>query len=376
MTQAVATTQEKPKKPEAVMREQLTQMESQIGMALPAHIPVERFIRVVLTAVNGNPDLLNADRKSLFAAAMKAAQDGLLPDGRDGALVVYKTKDKSSGSFVAMVQWMPMISGVLKKVRNSGDLASIAAYVVYENDEFTYVLGDEERIEHRPALSDRGKPRLAYAIAKTKDGGVYREVMTVDEIEKVRSVSRAKDNGPWVQWWGEMARKTVLRRLAKRLPMSSDLDDLIRRDDSLYDFDSAREVQRPALAGLRARLTGQTGAGFNHAQIERETQRADVVEDAEISDTPQEAQRAPETGEDDFPGDDTREPDKAAPEPDMADDDASGDTDDLNEAYERGYQAAMKGRVCRVPEELSKAEGEAYRQGHAEGVKAKTEGVE
>lgn len=208
-------------------RGDIQRMESEISAALPPHIPAERFIRVVITAVQGDPALLDADRKTLFEASMRAAQDGLLPDKREGALVIFKSR----------VQWMPMIGGILKKVRNSGELVSIGAHIAYENDRFAYVLGDEERIEHEPKLDgDRGKPRAAYAIAKTKDGGIYREVMSLGEIEKVRKVSRAANNGPWVEWWEEMARKTVLRRLSKRLPMSTDLDDLIRRDDDLYDF--------------------------------------------------------------------------------------------------------------------------------------------
>lgn len=210
-----------------VFRGDIQRMENEISAALPPHIPAERFIRVVITAVQGDPALLDAERKTLFEASMRAAQDGLLPDKREGALVIFKGK----------VQWMPMIGGILKKVRNSGELVSIGAHIAYENDRFAYVLGDEERIEHEPKLDgDRGKPRAAYAIAKTKDGGIYREVMSIGEIEKVRKVSRAATNGPWVDWWEEMARKTVLRRLSKRLPMSTDLDDLIRRDDDLYDF--------------------------------------------------------------------------------------------------------------------------------------------
>lgn len=228
--------------PQSQFRDQLQHMNGEIASALPPHIPPERFIRIVLTAVNGNPDLLSADRRSLFEAAMKAAQDGLLPDGRDGAFVVFKAK--SGDSWIKKVQWMPMVGGILKKIRNSGELLSIAAHVVYEADKFEYILGDEERIEHAPALHDRGRPIAVYAIAKTKDGGIYREVMSIDDVEKVRNVSRAKDSGPWVNWWDEMSRKTVIRRLAKRLPMSSDLDDLIRRDDELYDF-SGQRAERP-----------------------------------------------------------------------------------------------------------------------------------
>lgn len=267
MAQEVANTNTTA--PAPTFNEQLDKMKGQVGAALPPHIPVERFMRVVLTAVRGNADLLNADRQSLFEACMKAAQDGLLPDSREGALVIFGKK----------VQWMPMIGGILKKVRNSGELVSIAAHVVYENDHFEYVLGDEERIEHRPAMSDRGKPVLVYAIAKTKDGGIYREVMTVDEVEKVRSVSRAKNSGPWSNWWGEMAKKTVFRRLSKRLPMSSDLDDLIRREDELYDFGGRRspadEFAGQAFQPVANPLSDEVPEAIEHQPCEAQ------VEDAE-----------------------------------------------------------------------------------------------
>ena len=252
-------------------RNQFEKMQGEIASALPPHIPVERFMRVVLTAVNGNPDLIRADRRSLFESAMKAAQDGLLPDGRDGAFVMFGQK----------VTWMPMISGILKKVRNSGDLLSIAAHVAYDKDEFTYLLGDDEKIEHKPSLSDRGKPMLVYAIAKTKDGGIYREIMTVEAVEKVRAVSKAAKSGPWVSWWDEMARKTVLRRLAKRLPMSSDLDDLIRRDDDLYEF--GQDQPKAVASGLKDRLLGAqqpSTTGFQIDHIDRET--GEIKEQASI----------------------------------------------------------------------------------------------
>ncbi len=70
---------EKTANPIAEVRYQLNNMEDQFKAALPAHIPAERFMRVVMTAVQNNPDLLKADRRSLWNSAMKAAQDGLLP---------------------------------------------------------------------------------------------------------------------------------------------------------------------------------------------------------------------------------------------------------------------------------------------------------
>jgi recombination protein RecT len=217
--------------PIEALRGTLTKMQPEFTAALPPQISPDKFIRTTLTAVQMQPELLNADRRSLFGAVMKSAQDGLLPDGREAALVIFRSKGG------AQVQYMPMIGGILKKLRNSGELASISAQVVYENDQFDYHLGDDEKIEHKPQLfGERGKPIAVYAIAKTKDGAIYREVMSVEEVERVRSVSRSGNGGPWSQWWGEMAKKTVIRRLCKRLPSSADLDQMLMHDNENYDL--------------------------------------------------------------------------------------------------------------------------------------------
>lgn len=262
-------------------------MEKQFALALPEHVSPEKFVRVVMTAINTNPDLQKADRQSVLAAAMKCAQDGLLPDGREAALVTYGNK----------AQYLPMIAGVLAKVRRSGELRTINAHIVYANDTFTYTLGDDEHIEHQPRLDGpRGKPIAAYAIAKTKDGGVYREVMSIEQITQVRNVSRAKNNGPWVAWWDEMARKTVLRRLSKRLPMSTDLVQLFQRDDDHYDLSKAAQG-----AATMRRLH----ADFDDPQDEIEAEVVDVTDDAP-ADAVKDEPPATEPPADDFPGD--REP--------------------------------------------------------------------
>ena len=217
--------------PIEAMRGTLVRMQSEFQAALPPQIPVEKFIRTTLTAVQMNPELLGADRRSLLGACMKAAQDGLLLDGREAAPVIFRTKEGPK------VQYMPMVGGILKKIRNSGELASISAQVAYDKDHFEYELGDNENIVHKPFLGeDRGKPIAVYAVAKTKDGAIYREVMSVADVDKVRQASRAKDAGPWVQWWDEMAKKTVIRRMAKRLPSSADVDQVLQSDNEASGF--------------------------------------------------------------------------------------------------------------------------------------------
>ncbi len=211
--------------PESQLRAQLEALRPQFQMALPSHIKPEKLQRVVMTVVQQQPELLQADRRSLLGAVMKCAADGLVPDGREAALVLFNGR----------VQYMPMLAGILKRARNSGEIASINVQVVYEKDRFVWRPSEEKAIEHEvPSLSeDRGKPIGAYAIVRLKDGDTMHEVMSLKEIEKVRAVSRAKNAGPWTQWWDQMARKTVLRRLSKYLPMDADAERLFRRDDDL-----------------------------------------------------------------------------------------------------------------------------------------------
>jgi recombination protein RecT len=193
----------------------LESQRDKLAAALPEHITPERFVRVAVTAVQNTPTLLNLDRQSLFLACLKAAQDGLLPDGRQGAIVGFRDQ----------AQWMPMVGGLMVLARNSGQIRSLVAQVVHERDQFVWRPADTERpIEHAvPSLAeDRGKPIGAYAIARLTSGEVVAEVMSRAEIEQVRAVSRSKDGPAWSQWWGEMARKSVLRRLIKRLPLSTD----------------------------------------------------------------------------------------------------------------------------------------------------------
>jgi len=103
--------------------------------------------------------------------------------------------------------------------------------VVHEHDQFDYELGDDPHIKHVPARLDRGKIIAAYSIATLKSGEKSREVMWVDEIEDIRKLSRYPEGGPWAQHYGEMCKKTVAKRHSKVLPMSTDLDDLLRRED-------------------------------------------------------------------------------------------------------------------------------------------------
>lgn len=219
MTQAVA-------KRDAAVTEVCTaiagaEMRAKLEQAVGDSALAGRIQRAALTAIQTNPAILdgNVSRSSVYNALIRCAQDGLLPDGREAAFVKYRKKGGGEE-----IQYQPMVGGFRKRAAEAG--FSLTAHVVFAGDEFDYELGMEPRLVHKPPSLDvnRGNPIGAYAIAAHEEHGQFVEVMSRDEIEQIRATSRAKDNGPWVDHWGEMARKTVARRLFKQLPLGAVAD--------------------------------------------------------------------------------------------------------------------------------------------------------
>lgn len=191
----------------------------ELELALPEGVSPRRFARIAYTALLDNPDLANADEQSTLGALMKSAADGLMPDGREAALVLFKGK----------AAYLPMIGGYRKIAAEHG--WTLETRTVFSADEFDVELGDEPRVKHRPAppAEDPGDVTHVYAVARRLGMPTMIEVMTVADVERVRKTSRNADKGPWVEWWDRMAEKTVGRRLFKRLPLGDRDADRIRR---------------------------------------------------------------------------------------------------------------------------------------------------
>jgi recombination protein RecT len=244
------------------IKQELAALQPQVAAALPEQITPEKFMRVVMTALVRSPELGAPEcRRSLLTAAVQAAQDGLLPDGREGAFVIYKNKvkgrDGAADRWEPRVQWMPMVAGIRKKIYNSGEVLSLTAQVVFERDEFKHWTDDAgEHLLHKPEYlaAERGKPVLVYAIARLKGDATVIEVMTAKQIGMVQSVSKSGDRGPWNDWPEEMWRKSVVKRIAKSLPMNTDVQVALDRDNELYELRKASESARDAFSALRNRL--------------------------------------------------------------------------------------------------------------------------
>lgn len=218
------------KDPAGTIAAYLEKMKPQIAMALPKHVTADRLARIALTTIRLNPKLLECRIESLMGAIMQSAQLGLEP-GPLGHCYLVPFRNGKTGQFE--VQFIIGYKGLIELVRRSDRVSSISAHIVYSNDDFELVYGTEEKLVHRPKLQNRGEPVFAYMVAKLRDGGHAIEVMTVEDIEAVRRLSKAADNGPWVDHWEEMARKTVVRRGCKYLPLSIEIQNAIVQDETV-----------------------------------------------------------------------------------------------------------------------------------------------
>ena len=173
-------------------------------------ITPEAYERVVLNALIRNPDLQDCDRASLDIAVADCIQAGLLPDGKQCAIVPFKKK----------ATIIPMIEGRLMLARRATPGLALRVRVVYQDDEWDYSEGLHVTLKHKPnPLADKRDENViaAYAVAHLP-GSTYPEFEVFDRSTINRYRGYSKSDGIWQSHFPEMCKKAVLGQLLKRLP--------------------------------------------------------------------------------------------------------------------------------------------------------------
>lgn len=227
---AVATGESQVKLSDMKPKEQIAYLlksrQGEIAKMLPKHLNAERLMKVAQIAATTTPALAKCDVASLVGAIGQCAQMGLEPNTVLGHayLVPFNTKRKDANGnerWVNSVQVIIGYKGLIDLARRSGQIVSIAAHEVCENDKFELVYGLDEKLNHTPALGERGALVGFYSVAKLKDGGHCFEFMSLHQVQEIMKATQSKGKyGPWLENFVEMGRKTVIRRLAKYLPLS------------------------------------------------------------------------------------------------------------------------------------------------------------
>lgn len=235
---------------------------------LPRHISPDRFERALANVLMNVPEMMAADPRLIFREISKVVSLGLMLDPQLGEAYLImgwnaKTRQKEPQVRVGY-------KGLIKLAKQSGEILNIYAREVHEKDEIECVQGDENRLIHKPRLfTDRGPVVGYYAVVKYKSGEIDFEPMSLAQINEIRDRSdgyKAFADGkikstPWSTDHGEMAKKTVLRRLSKRVSQSPELNDAISIEDraefSAFDRGPA---QVPPPAAPRRQVAQQPAA--------------------------------------------------------------------------------------------------------------------
>lgn len=193
----------------------------EIAKALPSVCTADRFMRFALTSLQRVPALEKCSQPSVLRCFLQLAELGIEADGRRAHLIPY-------GQECTLIL---DYKGLIELVRRSGEVASLRAETVCEAERETFSWHNGE-IEHRINwLEPRGEILAVYAVCQLKSGETQSAVMTKAEVEKIRTASKAGSSGPWKDHWGEMAKKTVIRRLCKMLPLATEVQEALLRDD-------------------------------------------------------------------------------------------------------------------------------------------------
>jgi recombination protein RecT len=322
--------------PLAAFREMLEKQTDNFARVMPPAM-VGRFIHTVLTLLTDHPELQRCTPRSLIMACRRAAEDGLMLDGHEAAIVPFRD------SAEVLAQYVPMIFGIRKKVRGTGLVSDWTVTPVFEGDDYDYALGSNPYVHHKPAITGGQKRPLVgvYSIATFPDGTKSFEIMNADQIADIRSLSKAK-SGPWnnPMFYAEMARKTCARRHAKQLPQSSDISAFFRRmdedDGALPPKDEPERItSRPSSV---ADTLDQFGAG-GMPELEHQPSSERVTEE----------QHAP-TADRGGAGSTARAPEAQQPEAEVE----KPDVDAVRRAYRRGQDDRRAGKKPDdLPEEFT-----------------------
>lgn len=228
------------------IKDKIGGMESEFKKTLPASITSERFVRTAQTAIftTRNIDKVT-DMNSFVTEVAKAAQDGLILDGREAALVI---------DHKGRARYTPMVRGLLKLAHNSGAIKGMVVEVVRRGDKFSHKPSSliepiTHEVDHE---AERGEVFAVYALVELMTGGLMHEVMNLKQINGIRDRSdgwkafKAEKikSTPWSTDWEEMARKTVFRRISKYLPSSSErLENAASRIDDDFSFEADADEQ-------------------------------------------------------------------------------------------------------------------------------------
>lgn len=192
-------------------------------------------VSFAIQIIGKTPLIAQCNPESVLQSVMNLAQVGLTlnPVAKEAYLI--PRYDRASKGYVCYLE--PDYRGLVRLATDTGSVIKITTNLVYAGDEFELKYGLETDIAHRPYFTlgkEKGEITGCYSVAKLHDGSYQVEYMSIDELDMIKARSesfKAFADGKistciWNTDSGEMYRKTVIKRLFKYLPRTTQNDQL------------------------------------------------------------------------------------------------------------------------------------------------------
>jgi recombination protein RecT len=189
---------------------------------------VKKEVSFAIQAINKSAQLQKCSGESVLQAVLNIANVGLTlnPAAKEAYLI-----PRYNGTTRLMEACLdPSYIGLVKLLTDTGSVKAMVCQLVYDTDHFEVDLANNQSpVIHKPDLkTKREKPIAVYALATLSDGTRQVEYMDITEVEQIRGRSETYkafiagkiQSCTWVSDFGEMTRKTVIKRIYKYLPRS------------------------------------------------------------------------------------------------------------------------------------------------------------
>lgn len=208
-----------------------------VSDALPKDFNKARFVQNAVALMQDNKDLAKYPQAQIVPGLLKGAYLGLDFFNKECYLIPYGSD----------LQFQVDYKGSIKLAKKYAvrPVDEIYARIVREGDEFSEEVRDNEPvINFKPKPFNNGKIIGAFAVCQYKDGGAKVEVMSIEQLDAAKRMSKAQTGTAWKFFPEEMYKKTVIRRLCKGIPieLENSTQEALMHDDTVIDSE-ARVVE-------------------------------------------------------------------------------------------------------------------------------------
>lgn len=248
--------------------------------ALPDKFNKQRFLQNCMTVLqDGKTDFSKCEAGTVVRTLLKGAFLGLDFFNGECYAIPYGNQCNFQTDYKGEIK--------VSKRYSSKPINELYAKLVYEGDKLEIGIVDgSQKVNFIPTAFNKGKLLGVVAICKYTDGSQLYETMSIEEVEQTRNAySKAPNSKAWKESFGEMAKKTVLRRLCKMIDLNFDTAEANQAYEDGSDTDIKNVAQKEKTEAHDVYAKGNVVADGEYKEVAEEQEQTvgGVEEDGQIT---------------------------------------------------------------------------------------------